>query len=427
MFHIENDSVRPLLLKGNFGLEKEGLRITGDGSFALTLHPFPDNRNIVYDFCENQTEINTDVTDSAEEAQRLLAFHTRQIHEKLVSLNEPEFMWPFSNPPFIRNERDIPIAHHNAKAEYSEGYREYLANRYGRYMMSLSGIHVNYSFSDELLKADFELSGSDDFEEYKNRVYLDLAAGLAAYGWIVTALTAASPLLDGSYLERGRRGITAFNGLASTRCSELGYWNYFVPVFDYSDINAYAASIRQYVDAGLIASPTELYYPVRLKSYGKNNLDRLAAEGVSHIELRTVDLNPYELSGINLKDLKFIQLLYAWIASGPRKELSLRDQVQAVQNFKNAAHYDLKTVKIVIPKGQSRSVVRTGLDIMEEMKEFYRDFPDDVREVLDYEEEKLIVPEKRYAWMIKKEFEDDFAGKGLELAKKLQERILTNV
>ena len=67
---------------------------------------------------------------------------------------------------------------------------------------------------------------------------------------------------------------------------------------------------------------------VRLKSYGKNNLSRLAAEGVSHIELRTVDLNPFELSGINLKDLKFIQLLFAWIASNPRKELTLRDQVQ---------------------------------------------------------------------------------------------------
>ena len=294
-------------------------------------------------------------------------------------------------------------------------------------MMSLSGIHVNYSFADELLKADFELSESDNFEEYKNGVYLDLAAGLAAYGWIVTALTAASPLLDGSFLERGKRGITAFNGLASTRCSELGYWNHFVPVFDYSDIKAYAASIQQCVDAGLIVSPTELYYPVRLKSYGKNNLNRLAAEGVSHIELRTVDLNPYELSGVNLKDLKFIQLLFAWIASNPRKELTLSDQVQAAQNFKNAAHYDLKTVKIVSPKGKSFSVVKTAFEVIEQMKEFYRDFPDDVMEILEFEEEKLRTPEKRYAWMIKEQFEDDYAGKGLALAKELQERILTNV
>ena len=32
MFHIENDIVRSLLLKGNFGLEKESLRITRDGN-----------------------------------------------------------------------------------------------------------------------------------------------------------------------------------------------------------------------------------------------------------------------------------------------------------------------------------------------------------------------------------------------------------
>ena len=64
MFHIENDIVRSLLLRGNFGLEKESLRITRDGNFALSLHPFPDNKNIVYDFCENQTEINTDAAPS---------------------------------------------------------------------------------------------------------------------------------------------------------------------------------------------------------------------------------------------------------------------------------------------------------------------------------------------------------------------------
>ena len=40
MFHVNDDSVRSKLLKGNFGLEKESLRITGDGSFANP-QPFP--------------------------------------------------------------------------------------------------------------------------------------------------------------------------------------------------------------------------------------------------------------------------------------------------------------------------------------------------------------------------------------------------
>lgn len=61
------------------------------------------------------------------------------------------------------------------------------------------------------------------------------------------------------------------------------------------------------------------------------------------------------------------------------------------------------------------------------MKEFYRDFPDDTKETLAFEEEKFLIPEKRYAWIVRGQFGDDFAGKGLELAKDLQEKILKNV
>jgi glutamate--cysteine ligase len=81
MFHIENDIVRSMLLKGNFGLEKESLRITRDGNFALSLHPFPDNKNIVYDFCENQTEINTPVQNNVHDAMECLDKCTKRIRE----------------------------------------------------------------------------------------------------------------------------------------------------------------------------------------------------------------------------------------------------------------------------------------------------------------------------------------------------------
>ena len=70
--------------------------------------------------------------------------------------------------------------------------------------------------------------------------------------------------------------------------------------------------------------------------------------GVDHIELRMFDLNPLVPGGIDVRDLTFAQLFLVWLASTPREALSPKDQVQAVQNFKNAAHYDLKAVKIVL-------------------------------------------------------------------------------
>lgn len=420
MLPIANQRVRSLLFQGNWGLEKESLRITPEGNFAHTPHPFPGNANIVRDFCENQTEINTDVFPSAEETVAELERFTTQIYQTLEHLSKKEYLWPFSNPPYIKNERDIPIAQFTGSEAGKTRYRETLSDRYGRYKMSLSGIHVNYSFSDELLHAAFSASGEEDFRQFKDTLYLTLAQRLAAYGWIVTALTAASPVMDSSYVEKGRAGADSFSGMASVRCSELGYWNHFSPVFNYDSLNGYVDSMQRYVTDGLISYPSELYYPIRLKPAGVNSLESLRKNGVDHIELRMVDLNPLTYAGVDIRDLKFIQFLLIWLISTPRQEFTKMAQVQAVQNFKSAAHYDLKTVKIVIPNGEVSSVADAGLKIIGFMKEFYQGFSGNIAEILAFEEEKLIDPEKRYAWQLRREYGDHFVEKSLQLAKKRQ-------
>lgn len=424
MFHIENEKVKSLLLKGNFGLEKESLRVTIDGYMAHTKNPFPNNKHIVRDFCENQTEINTPVVSSAKEAIDYLWKYTKEIQQVLSTLSKPELLWPFSNPPYIHNEDDIKVAKFEGGQASKTAYREYLSDRYGRYKMTFSGIHINYSFADELLQADFEISDETDFKEYKNKLYVTLAKRMAAYGWIMVSLTAASPLLDSSFVEKGRYGISTFNGMASTRCSELGYWNYFTPLFDYETIEAYANSIQKYVNDGLLIAPSELYYPIRLKSKGQNDLNRLKEEGVDHIEFRMIDLNPLEPTGIQIKDLQFAQLLLVWLTCIPKQEFTMKDQVQAVQNFKNAAHYDLKTVKIVLPDGEVYSVADAGRKVIGFMREFYQDFPQEIHDVLDFEDEKFIDPDKRYAWQIRKQYDANFVEQGLELAKLRQKEAL---
>lgn len=287
--------------------------------------------------------------------------------------------------------------------------------------MTFSGIHVNFSFARELLQADFELTEKQDFQEYKNQLYVVLAERAAAYGWLLVAVTAASPLMDSSFVEKGKLDGDSFNGMASVRCSEMGYWNFFSPILDYTSLDTYADSIQRYVDDGLLQFPTELYYPVRLKPAGKNSLENLRKNGVNHIELRMFDLNPLVSCGIEEKDIAFAQLFLVWLASTPREPFSKKVQIQAVQNFKNAAHYDLKTVKIVMPDGSVYSVVDAAQKVLALMKDFYRDFSEEVREILAFEEEKLIDPEKRYAWRIRKEFRDGYVKKGLELVRKRQE------
>lgn len=417
MLHARQPEIQELLLKGSFGLEEESLRVTREGYMAHTRHPFSEP-DIVRDFCENQTEINTPVFDSAREAVEALGAYRRQIIRKLNEKEEKEYLWPFSNPPYIRNEDDIPVAQFEGSQKSKTEYRNYLSDRYGRYKMTLSGIHVNFSFDEELLRRDFALSGENSFRDYKDQLYVTLAKRCAAYGWILVAVTAASPVMDASYVEKGSYDTVLFHGMGSVRCSELGYWNFFAAIFDYANIRSYADSIQNYVDQGLLRYAAELYYPIRLKPEGSYSLDTLRDKGVNHLELRMFDLNPLVSSGVELRDVQFAHLLLVWLASTPDEPFDEKDQVQAVQNFKNAAHYDLKTVKIVVPNGGVYTVTEAALRVLHEMKEFYRDYPQEIQEILQFQEEKFIDGDNRYAWKIRKEYQKDYVHRGLELAKK---------
>lgn len=436
MLHIRNESVKKHILDGNFGLEKESLRIFEDGMFAHTLHPFPEDAHIVKDFCENQTEINTSVHASIEETLEELDFHNQRICQKLNSLPEKEYLWPFSNPPYIENERDIPVAVFEGREFSKTAYRDYLSHKYGRYKMTFSGIHVNFSFSEELLLADFaeeqkragtggekeRQENEADYQEYKNSLYLRLAEQMALYGWILVAVTAASPVIDSSFVEKGVYGRDIFTGMASVRCSEMGYWNEFAPIFDYSSVKAYADSIQKYVDNGLLKASSELYYPIRLKPRGENSLEALRRHGVDHIELRMFDLNPLAEAGVEAKDIRFAQLLMVWLASAPTVPLTQRDQIQAVQNFKNAAHYDLKTVGILNPDNDSMPAAEAALAIIRRMMEFYGNLGLPVQEILEFEYEKFADARNRYAWKIREQFQDGYVKKALELVKERQEK-----
>jgi glutamate--cysteine ligase len=386
---------------------------------AHTPHPFSqEERYIVRDFCENQTEINTPVTAGPHEAVVALRDYDRLIRRTLQALPEQEYLWPFSNPPYLRNEEDVPVAQFQGAQASKTVYRNYLSDRYGRYKMTFSGIHFNYSFDEALLRADFALSGETDFGAYRDRLYVELAEKAAAYGWIITAVTAASPLMDSSYVEKGSHGGALFHGMASVRCSELGYWNDFTPILDYTDVSHYADSIQRYVDQGMIRYPSELYYPIRLKPPGENNLDNLRQQGVNHIELRMLDLNPLAPGGIEEKDVHFAQLLLVWLASLPRLHLTAKDQVEVIRNFKNAAHYDLKTAKItLLPTGESLPGVEAAQRVLGQMADFYADAPAAVHQTLDFQQAKFQDAELRYAWRIRKGYDGDFVGKGLALAK----------
>ena len=117
-----------------------------------------------------------------------------------------------------------------------------------------------------------------------------------------------------------------------------------------------------------------------------------------------------------------------WLASIPRRYLSPLDQVLAVQNFQNAAHYDLRTVKIVMPELRDEAAASAegaALYLLDRMRDFYlgirEDIPDWVPRVLEFERKKIVHPETRYAARAREQFSGTFLEKGMERAVSLQE------
>ncbi len=402
------------MLSGNFGLERETLRVSDNLRLSQRPHPFsPGDERVVRDFCENQTEINTGVHKTS----AALMEELDEIHQRIVSELKPtgESLWIYSNPPFISGEDDIPIARYLGDSAPKTTYREYLATKYGKYKMTFSGIHFNYSFSGDLLRKNYELhtgkaigkdSQDSDFQSFSDALYLDLAQNCLRYGWLIVALTAASPLIDSSYYSKGSAEGWVFSGMASVRCSESGYWNFFVPTLDYSDLQKYVDSIERYVDTGIITAPSELYYPIRLKPRGENQLPNLRTKGINHIELRSVDLNPLSKIGIDVRDVDFMQYFLVYLASIESMQLSDMQQIQCIQNFKSAAHFNIEDTKILNPDGSSLSIVESGLSILHSMRGFYQGvFGADSREIIgniDYQIHKLTDPGHcNYARIIK--------------------------
>ena len=296
--------------------------------------------------------------------------------------------------------------------EYVGENREYLERKYGKRLMLFSGIHFNFSFSEALLRE--WNTQNEEPQEFRDALYLRLYKQLMRHSWLLVLLTAASPFYDASLDEDGASGIIR-SRYASMRSSERGYWNPFLPILDHSDLRSFTGSIRKYIRAGMLHSASELYLPVRLKPRGDNSLDSLAENGVDHIELRMFDLNPFEASGLDIRDIKFAHLMLVWLAATPDINIRLNDQVHAVQNFKNAARYDLKTVYMYDENGESYSFVSAAKILIERMRFFFRPLAGkEVTDIFDYEYEKFTNAENRYAWRMRKEFGNGFVKKGLK-------------
>ena len=398
--------IEPTFTQGGFGLEEENQRVTPEGFLAQTDHPFGADPVLDRDFCESQLEIITGVHKSPREAAEALGAKRLAAARFLAEREDPEWLWPFSNPPYLRSEDDIRIARFTGERAEKTRYRKYLAGKYGKKKQSLCGIHFNFSYPQAFLDQLGREGVSAD------QIYLNLAEKVLAYAWLVVALTAASPLMDASFFG-GEMGESQAGRYSSYRCSDRGYWNTFEPVLDFDAIPNYLESMNYYVETGKLYSAAELYYPVRLKPAGVNDLDKLR-EGVDHIELRMLDVNPLRDEGIDPGDLDFLTLLLLYLTGRPKMDLSVMRQRRAMRNMKQAAAYPLEEVSLFWIDGRIHPLPRLALQILRDMEAVLGE-----HEAISYQIQKIKEPDRRYTNQILRRYSRDYVGKGLERAQEL--------
>ena len=394
------------IFDGQFGLERETLRVTENGAMAQTPHPFISDKNLSRDFCENQLELITPVYGSIDELMENLEKLDNNARAALS--NSGEYMWMNSNPPHIESENDIPIAEFHGAMEFKRDYRLNLERRYGKRLMLYSGIHFNFSFSEKLIKSLYD--GKSTYKVFKSALYFCLLKQVFRYSWLLVLLTAASPVYDMSLLGDGLSG-SGFGGFSSLRNSKKGYWNQFVPILDYTDLSSYVKSVDEYIRKGALFSAGELYLPVRLKPHKVNSLESLIENGVDHIELRMFDLNPLSPLGVFRDDLEFAYYFLIYLTQLPDFVFTPELQETAVRNHQSASLYDISEITI---NGYPAEDAAFGL--LDDMSEYFHDFPK-VLESINQQKAK-ITENKRYCSAVYDLLIDDFQGKMLEISKK---------
>lgn len=324
---LKNKMTPDEILTAGFGIEREGLRVTSEGKLAKTPHPavFGDkleNPYITTDFSESQVEIVTPVFHSVKETYEFLEALTDIVIMETKENNE--YYWPQSMPCDAPEDKDIPIAIYQGEAgKKARAYREKLMAKYGGKRQLISGIHYNFSFSEEFMKTLWEDSDCLlSFKDYKDVLYLKVLRNYLRFRWLVIYLMGCTPALHGSYLKEclcemedtGKDTFIARDGISFRNGSCSGYKNTVDMYPNYCSMEEFLESINEFIDRGDISEAKELYAQIRLKPKNYNNiLESLEKDGVQYLEIRTIDLNVFDKCGIAKVDLDFLNVFMIFL------------------------------------------------------------------------------------------------------------------
>ena len=427
------------ILAGLFGIEWESLRAKGDGELSLTPHPeiFGDkltNPLITTDFSESQIEIITPTFNSIE-----AAFNNFSLLADLVnsSLPEDEYLWFQSIPCILPYWDKIPIAQYSDEGLESQKYREDLAKKYGVKKQMISGVHFNFSFSDEFFERLCEIEGVDlSLKEFKNEVYLKIARNYLRYCWLIIYLTGCSigshktfsndciHLMD----EKDDYGSYYSTRGPSFRNASCGYKNLKELYPSYNSVEEFTNDVNGFIENGDLSEAKELYTQIRLKPKNpKELLDSLNDDGIQYIEIRTLDINPFYQCGLVEHDMKFLHLFLIYMLVKTESDYP-NWQEEAKINEENTAENAYVESMRLIRDGKEVTLKSWAAEIINEMHGMCEVFGTDESHTLNLMLKRISNPELTYGQrMLKLIREYGYINTHIMLSKNNKQTSINNI
>ena len=383
------------------GLEKESLRVDPSGLLAQTPHPEKlgsalTHPSITTDYSEALLEF---VTPVHRDVDQLLA-QLYDIHHYTYRHLGDEKLWVNSMPCIVEGEQAIPIARYGKSniAKMKEAYRRGLGHRYGRLMQTIAGIHFNFSLPDDFWRARH--GDGPDSTHLQSASYFGLIRNFHRLSWIGCYLFGASPAVCKSFLAGRDHMLEDYDqysffapNATSLRLSGLGYSNNAQADIQicYNSVQDFAQSLRsaiqtpnpkyqsyglkvdgqyQQLNANLLQIENEFYSvirPKRVTHSGESPTHALNQRGVQYVEVRSLDLNPFEPTGIDKTCIHFFDLLLIYCLLDNSDQLSEEEWAIAADN-RNKVVLDGRSPSLILNiKGKETPFATAALEVLDQL------------------------------------------------------------
>ena len=354
------------------GIERECLRVDKHGHISKRAHPKElghklTHKCITTDYAENLLEFITGVHGTTD----ALFNELRDIHHFTYESLGDEMLWCQSMPALLPDkDSDIPIAHYGESniGKLKTLYRKGLGYRYGRSMQSIAGIHYNFSFTDNFWE-ELRIFEKNDksLTEFKNDKYFHLIRNYRRYSWLLVYLYGATTTVDKGFLKGKKHNLeqltpdTYFSPKGtSLRMGGLGYTSSAQASIGicYNKLDTYIdtlekarlTSFNDYTKIGLkseagehlqlndhlLQIDNEFYSNIRPKNLAKSRESALGAlynRGIEYIEVRLLDVNPFEPIGVKEDQVHFLHLFLSWCLFKDSPIMSSEECLEVDDNF----------------------------------------------------------------------------------------------